>query len=270
MTLLQYFQENASAILAETLTHIELTIIALLLSVAVGVGLGVLIAVWRRSSTLVLGFVNVVQTIPSVALLGFLLPFFGIGVVPAVIALFLYGLLPIVRNTYTGISGVSPAIREAALGMGMTPLQVLWRVELPLAMPVIFAGVRTAMVINIGVATLCALIAAGGLGTFIFRGIALNNTQMILSGALPASVLALVFDQLLGLLQRHIGRLARPLMVTAGIGLLVWGKIFRVFIIFIKGLNLPQKGRGHSWWRASLWNLYNVKTACPACGSITT
>ena len=146
---------------------------------------------------------GVIQTIPSLALLGFLLPLVGIGTTPAIIALFLYALLPIVRNTYTGIKEIDPAIKEATIGMGMTHFQMLRYVEFPLAFPVILAGIRTSTVINVGVATLCALIAAGGLGEFIFRGISLNNTQMILAGAIPASLLAIILDGTLGLIQKH-------------------------------------------------------------------
>lgn len=165
----------------------------------------------------VLGFVNIIQTVPSVALLGFLLPFFGIGVTPAIIALFLYALLPIVRNTYIGIVGVDPSVVEAAKGLGMSSGQILKKVELPLATPVIFAGVRTAMVISIGVATLCALIAAGGLGEYIFRGIAMNNINMILAGAIPASLLAILLDAILSVLQKHIRTLIKPLLIVVSI-----------------------------------------------------
>src|SRR5690606_11954937 len=129
----------------------------------------------KQLASIVLGFTGILQTIPSIALLGFMIPLLGIGVKPAIFALFLYALLPIVRNTFTGISGTDPAVREAAVGMGMSDLQLLLRIDLPLALPVIFAGIRTATVINVGVATLAAYIAAGGLGEFIFGGIALNN-----------------------------------------------------------------------------------------------
>ncbi len=176
-------------------------------------------------SRAVLSFVNIVQTIPSIALLGFLLPFFGIGVTPAIIALFLYALLPIVRNTYAGIDGVDAAVIEAARGLGMTDRQVLTKVQLPIATPVIFAGVRTALVINIGVATLCALIAAGGLGEYIFRGIAVNNINMILAGAIPASLLAIALDALLGIAQKYIQHVLKPLMAIVSLlitGLLVY------------------------------------------------
>ncbi len=161
---------------------------------------------YHRFAPPVLWITNAIQTIPSIALLGVLLPLVGIGAVPAIIALFLYGLLPIVRNTHTGITGVSPSVREAATGMGLSAKQILLKVELPLAAPVIFAGIRTAFVINVGVATLCALIAAGGLGEFIFRGLATNNPQMILAGAIPAAFIALFFDALLGYFQRNINK----------------------------------------------------------------
>lgn len=195
--------------------------ISLLLAAVTGIGIGILISRYSRVSRPALGIVNMVQTIPSVALLGFLLPFFGIGVTPAIIALFLYALLPIVRNTFAGIEGVESAVTEAARGLGMTDLQVLTKVELPIATPVIFAGVRTAMVINIGVATLCALIAAGGLGEYIFRGIAVNNVNMILAGAIPASLLAIVLDALLGLVQKYIQQILKPVLAVISLALLV-------------------------------------------------
>jgi len=206
--------EQRAEILHQTYEHLWITMIALAIATVVGITIGILLTRYEAAARPMLGFVNIVQTIPSIALLGFMLPFFGIGVLPAIIALFLYALLPIVRNTYTGIQGVDAAIKEAALGMGMTDGQILRMVELPLAAPVIFAGVRTAMVINIGVATLCALIAAGGLGEFIFRGIAVNNTYMILAGAIPASLLAIILDTLLSLIQRHIQKLLKPLAVA--------------------------------------------------------
>ena len=149
-----------------------------------------------------LGIAGVLQTIPSIALLGFMIPLLGIGPLPAITALFLYALLPVIRNTYTGINGVDPGVREAAVAMGMTAAQRLFRVDLVLAFPVIMAGIRTATVINVGVGTLAAYIAAGGLGEFIFGGIALNNTNMILAGAIPAALLAIGLDFLLSRLQR--------------------------------------------------------------------
>ena len=196
--------DHRREILQQTYEHLWITTIALLIATVVGVSLGILLTRYRPLSRPVLGLVNIVQTIPSIALLGFMLPFFGIGVTPAIIALFLYALLPIVRNTYAGIQGVDPLVVEAAQGLGLSDRQVLQKVELPLALPTIFAGLRTATVINIGVATLCALIAAGGLGEYIFRGIAVNNTNMILAGAVPASLLAILLDVLLGWLEKGL------------------------------------------------------------------
>lgn len=198
----EFMRLNAGKLLEQTLQHIGLTFISLLIAIAIGLPLGILISRKRRLAGSVLGVAGVLQTIPSIALLGFLIPVLGIGPKPAIAALFLYALLPIIRNTYTGLTGVQPDVLEAARGMGMTPRQSLLKIEFPLAMPVILAGIRTATVINVGVATLAAYIAAGGLGEFIFGGIALNNSTMILAGAVPAALLAIGFDQLLGAAQR--------------------------------------------------------------------
>lgn len=202
MNFIEFVLDNLSELGQQTLEHIGITFLSLALAVMIAVPVGIWITRRERWSSLVLGITGIFQTIPSIALLGFLIPILGIGVKPAIFALLLYALLPILRNTYTGILGVDAAVKEAAIGMGMTPWQVLTKVELPLAMPVIFAGVRTATVINVGVATLAAYIGAGGLGEFIFGGIALNNTNMILAGAASAALLAIIFDQLLALLNR--------------------------------------------------------------------
>lgn len=202
---------NQAEILDQAVEHIGLTFVSLLVAVVIGIPLGLLATRYEKVSGPVLGAVGVIQTIPSIALLGFMLPLLGIGALPAVTALFLYALLPIVRNTYSGINEVDSSVVEAARGMGMTGSQLLRKVELPLAAPVIFAGIRTATVINVGVATLCALIGAGGLGEFIFRGIALNNAVMIMAGALPAALLALGFDFMLGVLERNFSTLLKPL-----------------------------------------------------------
>ena len=196
--------DHRQEILQQTYEHLWITTIALMIATVVGVSLGILLTRYRPLSRPVLGLVNIIQTVPSIALLGFMLPFFGIGVTPAIIALFLYALLPIVRNTYAGIRGVDHLVVEAARGLGLSDRQILQKVELPLALSTIFAGLRTATVINIGVATLCALIAAGGLGEYIFRGIAVNNTNMILAGAVPASLLAIALDVLLGRLEKGL------------------------------------------------------------------
>jgi osmoprotectant transport system permease protein len=201
-TLWQFMQQQSDKLLAQTLQHIGLTFMSLIIAVLIGLPLGIFISRRRQFAGAILGIAGVLQTIPSIALLGFLIPVLGIGVKPAIVALFLYALLPIIRNTYTGITGVNADIREAATAMGMSQAQILTKVELPLAMPVILAGVRTATVINVGVATLASYIAAGGLGEFIFGGISLNNSNMILAGAIPAALLAILFDVLLSLVQK--------------------------------------------------------------------
>ncbi len=154
----------------------------------------------------VLGLANVFQTIPSLALFGFLIPIpfiGGVGARTAIVALVLYALLPIIRNTYAGIQGIDPAVREAGRGMGMTDRQLLFMVEIPLAFGVILAGIRVATVIGVGVATIAAAIGAGGLGVFIFRGVAMVNNTLILAGAVPAALMALAADFLLGRLERR-------------------------------------------------------------------
>lgn len=200
-TLFDFMRQQSDKLLTQTLQHIGLTFISLFLAVLVGLPLGILIARRARLSGTVLGIAGILQTIPSIALLGFMIPLLGIGAKPAIVALLLYALLPIIRNTYTGITGVDAAVKEAAVAMGMSSRQILLKVELPLAMPVILAGIRTATVINVGVATLASYIAAGGLGEFIFGGISLNNTNMILAGAIPAALLAIFFDFLLSRVQ---------------------------------------------------------------------
>ena len=201
-SLIQFMQQQSGKILDQLLQHIGLTFISLLIAVIIGVPLAILIARKKQFASPVLGFTGILQTIPSIALLGFMIPLLGIGAIPAIVALFLYALLPIVRNTYTGITGVDAAVIESARGMGMSYGQILKKVELPLSMPVILAGIRTATVINVGVATLASYIGAGGLGEFIFGGIALNNTNMILAGAIPAALLAILFDFILSKVQK--------------------------------------------------------------------
>jgi osmoprotectant transport system permease protein len=198
----QFIQQQSGKLLEQVLVHIGLTFISLILAMVIGISLGIFISRRQRWAGLVLGIAGILQTVPSIALLGFMIPLLGIGPKPAIAALFLYALLPIIRNTYTGITGVPPAVMEAARSLGLNRWQMLRKVQLPLAMPVLLAGIRTATVINVGVATLAAYIAAGGLGEFIFGGIALNNTHMMLAGAIPAALLALLFDWLLSRLQQ--------------------------------------------------------------------
>src|SRR6201991_4058602 len=207
-SLWSFMQQQSAKLLQQTIQHIGLTFISLFITVLIGIPLGIYITRHKKAAGIILGFAGVLQTIPSIALLVFLIPLLGIGPIPAIAALFLYALLPVIRNTFTGINGVDPGVQEAAVAMGMTSWQRLFRVDLVLAFPVIMAGIRTATVINVGVGTLAAYIAAGGLGEFIFGGIALNNTNMILAGAIPAALLAILLDFLLSLVQRT-GRRAR-------------------------------------------------------------
>jgi len=188
-----------------TLEHLILVLASVGIATAVGVPLGVALTrrpAWQRP---VLIFANIVQTIPSLALFGLLIPIpiFGIGTRTALVALTLYALLPILRNTVTGIASIDPALREAAVGMGMTDAQLLRRVELPLAASVILAGVRVATVIGVGLATIAAPIGAGGLGTLVFSGVASLDNRRILAGAIPSAVMALIADALLGAVERR-------------------------------------------------------------------
>lgn len=202
-----FISSHRGEVLAATREHLLLVLAAMAIAIAIGVPLGMAIVSRPRLRNAALAVASVFQTIPSLALFGFLipLPFLGgIGARTAIIALVLYALLPILRNTYVGLTSVDPAILEAAEGMGMTEQQILFRVRLPLASSVILAGIRTATVITIGVATIAAAIGAGGLGTFIFRGVAMVSDAVILAGAIPAALLALLADFLLGLLERRL------------------------------------------------------------------
>jgi osmoprotectant transport system permease protein len=189
-----------------TSEHFVLVLISMAIAVAIGIPLGILLTRRAPLRTWVLGFANIMQTIPSLALFGFLIPIpfiGGIGKRTAIVALVLYALLPILRNTLVGILGVDPAVRESAVAMGMTGRQLLWQVELPLAARTILAGVRVATVTTIGTATIAAAIGGGGLGVFIFRGIASVDTTLILAGAIPAALLALISDGGLGWIEKR-------------------------------------------------------------------
>jgi osmoprotectant transport system permease protein len=206
----EFLKHHRLEITTLTLEHIWLVAISMGLAVLVGVPAGILLTRKPRLREPVIGGANIIETIPSLALFGFLLPAPWLGARAdriAITALALYALLPIVRNTYVGITGVDPGVREAARGMGLTGRQMLWQVELPLAMSVILAGIRTATVLSIGIATIAAAIGAGGLGEFIFRGLAMVDDKVILAGAIPAAILALAADLALGWLE---GRLRPP------------------------------------------------------------
>ena len=207
MNLFHFFVQNHDQIVELTLEHLWLVGISTLLAVLVGIPLGILSAHWPVWNRPVLGTANIIQTIPSLALFGFLLPVPWLGDRAdrlAILALTLYALLPVIRNTYTGIRGVDPAVVEAGRGMGLTSSQLLFQVELPLALSVILSGVRVAVVVSVGLATIAAAIGAGGLGEFIFRGLAMVNNQLILAGAIPAAVLALSADFGLGWLEKRL------------------------------------------------------------------
>ena len=202
-----FFLTHRAEILSATLDHLTLVVIAMAFAIAIAVPLGMFIVQHRHLRAIALGIASVFQTIPSLALFGFLIPIpfiGGIGRRTAIVALVLYALLPILRNTYVGLSGVDLAILEAAEAMGMTTTQILLRVRFPLALSIILAGIRTATVITIGVATIAAAIGAGGLGTFIFRGVAMVSDAVILAGAIPAALLAILADLLLSQLERRL------------------------------------------------------------------
>ncbi|MGI9104829.1 MAG: ABC transporter permease/substrate-binding protein [Pyrinomonadaceae bacterium] len=204
MNFFEFIENNWREVLAFTGEHLYLVLISITVAVLVGIPVGVLIVRRESLKRFVLGLAGILQTVPSLALFGFLipLPFLGgIGARTAIVALVLYALLPLIRNTVTGIEGVDRSVREAATAMGMTERQILWQVELPLATSVILAGVRVATVISVGVATIAAAIGAGGLGTYIFRGLRQNDNTLVLAGAIPAALMALAADWLLGLLE---------------------------------------------------------------------
>ena len=207
MNVLRFIVQNHTDIWEQTMQHLWLVGWSTVLAMLIGIPLGILIAHRPRLSNPVLGSANIIQTIPSLALFGFLLPVPWLGARSdrlSILALTLYALLPIIRNTFTGIRGVDPAVTEAGRGMGMTESQLLWQVELPLATSVILSGVRVAVVISVGVATIAAAIGAGGLGEFIFRGLSMVDNRVILAGAIPAAILALLADFGVGWLERRL------------------------------------------------------------------
>jgi osmoprotectant transport system permease protein len=207
MNVWQFMLQNRAEVLELTLEHLWLVGVSTVLAVLIGIPLGILVSRYPVLNKPVLGGANIIQTVPSLALFGFLLPAPWIGERAdrlAILALTLYALLPLIRNTYTGIRGVDHAIVEAGRGMGLTDRQLLWQVELPLSLGVIIAGVRVAVVISVGLATIAAAIGAGGLGEYIFRGLAMVNNSVILAGAIPAACMAITADVLLGWLEKRL------------------------------------------------------------------
>ncbi|TDL37633.1 ABC transporter permease/substrate-binding protein [Macrococcoides bohemicum] len=211
------FQERKWELLQTLFEHIQLSFIALLIATLIAIPIGIWLTRHTKIAEPIINIAAIMQTIPSLALLGLMIPFFGIGRVPAIIALVIYALLPILRNTYTGIKEVNPSLKEAAQGIGMNTYRQLKNVEIPIAMPVIMAGIRTAMVLIIGTATLAAFIGAGGLGDLILLGIDRNNMNILLLGAIPAALLALLFDFVL----KRMEKLSyRKMMIVTGLLLL--------------------------------------------------
>lgn len=196
--MISFFSENGLDLLVKTWEHLYISLIAAGLGVVVAIPLGIALTRMKKVAGFIMGILSIIQTIPSFAILVLFIPILGIGKVPAIVALFIYSLLPILRNTYTGINGVSSNLLEVGKGMGMTTLERIFQVELPLAIPVIMAGIRLSTVYLIGWATLASYIGAGGLGDYIFSGLNLYQTEFILAGAIPVTILALFTDLLLG------------------------------------------------------------------------
>ena len=198
MAFLDYLRANIDTIASATLRHVYITVTAVIISIVTGVSIGMLITKHKRLSSIIIGIAGIIYTIPSLALLGILVSFVGFGIKPTIIALVLYSQLMIIRNTYVGINSVDPAIVEASIGMGMTRFQLLRMVELPLALPIIMAGVKNIAVMTIGIAAIAALIGAGGLGGLIYKGIFRVDYKLILSGVIVMSLLGIASEFLLG------------------------------------------------------------------------
>lgn len=204
MEFIDYIIENKNQIISLCIEHIELTALALIIAIIIGVPIGILISYKRKLNKPVLGITSVTQAIPSMALLGFMIPFLGIGTAPAIVVVVLYSLLPIIKNTYTGIANISPATVEAATGIGLTKAQILTKIQIPEALPIIMAGVRISSVSAVGLMTMAAFIGGGGLGYLIFSGIRTVNNYQILAGAIPACILALLVDYFFGAIEKLV------------------------------------------------------------------
>jgi osmoprotectant transport system permease protein len=200
----KYFWDIREMVWVLTVRHAWMALAGVVIGTLTAVPIGIAISRKPRASAVVIDLAGMLYTIPSLALLGFLLPFMGLGWMPTITALVIYSWLPVLRNTCTGILGVDPAAKEAAKGMGSTNLQLLMNVELPLALPVIMAAIRTVAVLTVGITVMGALVGARGLGELIFQGIAMMNNKTILAGTIPVSIMALTFDQLLGMVERKL------------------------------------------------------------------
>ena len=196
--------DRSDLIIDSFLQHIFLSFVALAVGVLISLPLGMYVARYRKYAEAVIGITAIFQTIPSLALFGFLVPLIGIGSKTALVALIIYALLPILRNTFAGLTGVDQSIIEAGRGMGMTPNQILMKIELPMALPFIMAGIRTATVLTVGIATLATFVGAGGLGDVIYRGLQSYNNSLVLAGALPVAILAILFDVILKGIEKKV------------------------------------------------------------------
>ncbi|WP_016937897.1 ABC transporter permease [Bacillus siamensis] len=202
--MIKFLQTNGGELLYKTWEHLYISIIAVILGILVAVPLGVGLTRMKKGAGAVIGAVNIVQTLPSLAILAFFIPLLGVGKVPAIVALFFYSVLPILRNTYTGIQGVNKNLLESGKGIGMTVWEQIRLVELPLAVPVIMAGIRTSTIYLIGWATLASFIGGGGLGDYIFIGLNLYQPEYIIGGAVPVTILAIIIDYLLAATERKV------------------------------------------------------------------
>ncbi|MCR6598726.1 ABC transporter permease [Bacillus halotolerans] len=202
--IIEFLQINGGELLYKTYEHITISLIAVILGVAAAVPLGIVLTRMKKGAGTIIGIVNIIQTLPSLAILAFFIPLLGVGKVPAIAALFFYSVLPILRNTYTGIRGVNKNLLESGKGIGMTAAEQIRLVELPLAAPVIMAGIRTSTIYLIGWATLASFIGGGGLGDYIFIGLNLYQPEYIIGGAVPVTILAIVIDYVLALTERKI------------------------------------------------------------------
>ncbi|MDK2810285.1 MAG: osmoprotectant transport system permease protein [Petroclostridium sp.] len=196
-------------IFTTVLEHLHITTTGVLTAVIIGVAIGIFLTRYKPLAGFVMALIDIIQTVPTLALLSILMTMFGLGDGTVIIGLFLYSLLPIIRNTYVGILSVEGGLVEAGLGMGMTKMQLLFKVELPIALPIILSGIRIAFITALGITTIGVLIGAGGLGYFIWRGIQMQNVQMILSGAIPVSILAVGADLMLSHLEGRLVKKAR-------------------------------------------------------------
>ncbi|MGW6383884.1 ABC transporter permease [Peribacillus butanolivorans] len=203
-TLLDFLQTNWLELLYKAWEHLYISMIAVFLGILVAVPLGILLTRMKKSASIIIGIANIMQTLPSLAVLAFFIPFLGVGKTPAIIALFFYSVLPILRNTYTGIKGVNKNLLESGRGIGMTGWERIRLVEFPLALSVIMAGIRTASVYLIGWATLASFIGGGGLGDYIFIGLNLYQTEYIIAGAVPVIIMAILVDYVFSIIERKV------------------------------------------------------------------